>query len=269
MLSIYSSAFNLIKNNFNYKDALNNFSHFANEVVVAVNTSEDDTLIALKDYANERKNIRIIETDFSYEDPLLDGKIKNAALQATSEEFKINLDLDERIPIRHRSKWETLAYQLRFASFDSYLVPSLNLWGNLMSMRWDDEMNLNFKWYLHKGGLTRGAVDFAKLPDGKVDTSKSDTCELIYEDGALVKAAHITKDSCKNSMQEYLNFIENEGIFVFHLGYADFSDRALRNKNFWKKHWEIESGKENDIPTDKKDIPHHPTYLHNLRMWDE
>ena len=184
MLSIYSSAFNLIKNNFDYKDALNNFSHFANEVVVAVNESEDDTLLELKSYANERKNIRIVETDFSYEDPLLDGKIKNAALQETTQEFKINLDLDERIPIRHRGKWEMLAYQLRFASFDSYLIPSLNLWGNRRSMRWDEEMKMNFKWYLHKQGLFRGAVDFGKLPNGKIDTSKSDTCELINEDGA-------------------------------------------------------------------------------------
>ena len=40
---------------------------------------------------------RIISTDFDYADPLLDGKIKNEALQATSQEFKIGLDMDERI----------------------------------------------------------------------------------------------------------------------------------------------------------------------------
>ena len=269
MLSIYSSAFNLIKNNFDYKKALENFCFFANEVVIAVNESEDDTLGKLKDEARDRRNLKIVETEFSYEDPLLDGKIKDAALQATTQEFKINLDLDERIPIRHRERWETFAYRMRFSGFDSYLVPSLNLWEDISSIRWDDEMNLNFKWYLHKGGLHRGAVDFGRLPNGRVDTAKSDTCELIKEDGSLCSSAHITKDSCKNSMQEYLNFIENEGLFVFHLGYANFSDRALRNKNFWKNHWEIESGKTNDIPTEEKDMPTHTTYKHNLRLWDE
>jgi hypothetical protein len=30
--------------------------------------------------------------------------------------------------------------------------------------------------------------------------------------------------------------------FVVHNGYLNLQDRVLRNKNFWKEHWKIESG---------------------------
>ena len=53
MFSIYSSAFNLIKNNFDYKEAIDNFCNFAEEVVIAVNTSEDDTLQVLQNLSSE------------------------------------------------------------------------------------------------------------------------------------------------------------------------------------------------------------------------
>jgi GDP-D-mannose dehydratase len=50
MFSIYTSAFNLIKNKFNYRFYIQNFSQFADEVVIAINTSEDNSVNEVRDY---------------------------------------------------------------------------------------------------------------------------------------------------------------------------------------------------------------------------
>jgi hypothetical protein len=126
MFSIYTSAFNLIKNKFPYKKTIDNFCKIANEVVIAVNRSEDSTLEEIK--ALPYNNLKIIESNISYDDPLLDGKVKNIALQNTNEEFKIGLDLDEYIPLNQKNIWENLAYQLRLDEAQCYMIASLNLY---------------------------------------------------------------------------------------------------------------------------------------------
>ena len=80
MFSIYSSAFNLIKNKFDYESAIENFCTFAEEVVIAVNTSEDNTYETLLELSSKYQNLKVIPTSFSYGDILFDGKIKNAPL---------------------------------------------------------------------------------------------------------------------------------------------------------------------------------------------
>jgi hypothetical protein len=227
MFSIYSSAFNLIKNNFNYIESINNFCSFADEVVIAVNKSEDSTIEALKSL--NFNNLKLIETNFSYQDPLLDGKIKNEALQATKEEFKIGLDMDEYIPLWQKDIWTNLAYQLRFDIYDCYMIPSVNLYRDK-----DHYFSIGHKWYLHKGNLFRGAANFAKNQNGTINTSMSDTCELIDSNGNLV--SYIKLDDRINSLRSRLM------PFVVHNGYLNLQDRILRNKNFWKEHWKIESG---------------------------
>lgn len=229
MFSIYSSAFNLIKNNFPYKQAIDNFCNIAEEVVIAINKSEDSTLDSVKSLSYE--NLSIIEVDVSYSDPLLDGKVKDAALQATTQEFKIGLDMDEYIPLNQKPMWENLAYQLRFDNVDCYMIPSLNLYKDKAHY-----FSITNKWYLHKSNLHRGPVNFARRQNGTVDTSKSDTCELIDSNGNLAKSKYLPND---------INLLRQKNVpFVVHLGYLNFQDRLLRNKNFWKNHWEIESGGE-------------------------
>ena len=227
MFSIYSSAFNLIKNNFNYTESINSFCNFADEVVIAVNKSEDNTLEALKSL--NFNNLKLIETNFSYQDPLLDGKIKNEALQASKEEFKIGLDMDEYIPLWQKDIWTNLAYQLRFDIYDCYMIPSINLYKDK-----DHYFSIGHKWYLHKSNLFRGAVNFAKNQNGTVDTSRSDTCELIDSSGNLVSS---------KMFNNHINSLKSKIVpFVVHNGYLNLQDRVLRNKNFWKEHWKIESG---------------------------
>lgn len=232
MFSIYTSAFNLIKNKFNYKFHIQNFSQFADEVVIAINTSEDNSVNEVRDYVIENcDNVYILETNFSYEDPLLDGKIKNAALQATKQDIKIGLDMDEYIPLWQQYIWENIANQLMYSPAKAVMIPSLNLYKDK-----DHYFSITPKWYMHKKDLYRGAVSWAKKNDGTVDTSKSDTCELIDKDENLVYSIQSPFD-----MQSLRT---NNNPFVVHTGYINLENRILRNNNFWKKHWKIESGGE-------------------------
>jgi hypothetical protein len=230
MFSIYTSAFNLIKNNFNYKFHIQNFSQFADEVVIAINTSEDNSVNEIHDFIIKNcNNVSILETNFSYEDPMLDGKIKNAALQATKEDIKIGLDMDEYIPLWQKPIWKNIATQLTYSPYSCVMIPSLNLFKDK-----NYYFSIGLKWYMHKKNLYRGAVNFAMKEDGTVDTSKSDTCELIDENNNLVQSIQLPSDI--NSLQT------NNIPFVVHTGYMNLENRLLRNKNFWKKHWRIESG---------------------------
>tara|TARA_Y100001937_G_scaffold39911_1_gene56634 strand:- start:171 stop:974 length:804 start_codon:yes stop_codon:yes gene_type:complete len=267
MFSIYSSAFNLVKNNFDYKEAIDNFCNFAEEVVIAVNTSEDNTLETLQELSSEYDNLKIISTDLSYEDPLVDGKIKNEALQATTQEFKIGLDMDERIPSYAKYWWVNLASNLRFSNTNGYLIPSINLWGDKESIRWDNKENVKFKWYLHKGGFYRGTHKQAIKEDGHVDIEKSDTCDLIDSEGNLVQCEHYF-DSAVDNLEKYREFLKSNPVYVFHMGCLDFDKKVELNKNFWKKHWETEAGREvANVVTDKKEFQKFQTQKHGLELW--
>lgn len=230
MFSIYTSAFNLIQNRFDYKTSIHNFSMFADEVVVALNTSVDDSEEHLRDFIAENcNNVRILKTNISYDDPLLDGKIKNAALQSTTQQIKIGLDMDEYIPMWQKSIWINVAEQLAFSYAQSVMIPSVNLYKEIESY-----FSITPKWYMHKAGLYRGAVNFARNSNGTVDTAKSDTCELIDARGNLVSSL---------SSPVSINDLRNGNCpFVVHTGYLDLGGRVDRNRNFWKKHWEVESG---------------------------
>lgn len=268
MFSIYTSAFNVIKNCFDYEEAIENFCSFAEEVVVCVNKSEDESLEAFLNL--KKNNLKVISTDFDYQDPLLDGKIKNEALQNTSNKYKIGLDMDERIPIRHRSRWEKIAdFMFTYNEIAGFLIPSVDLWKDKYHVQGDPNKNKNFKWYLHKEGFYRGAVNFAKLENGKVDREKSDTCELVDFHGNLVNTPKIYKEFEKD--EDYFSWLEAESVFVFHTGFLDFNKKIVRNKNFWNKHWETVSGKKHNTAMTVEEFENRSQNLklHNLKLWNE
>jgi hypothetical protein len=270
MFSIYSSAFNVIKNSFDYESAVENFCNFAEEVVIAVNKSEDNSFEAFKDLEKKFINLKIISVDFDYSDPLLDGKIKNAALQKTSNIYKIGLDLDERIPKRHKDRWIRAAKMMyEHPMIYGFLIPSIDIWKSLEYIQADPNKNKNFKWYLHKEKLYRGAVNFARLENGKIDREKSDTCELLDQLGNLVNTPKIYANF--ENDEDYFKWLEEEAIFVFHIGFLDFEKRIIRNKNFWNKHWETVSGKKHETAMTLEQFDKRSTKLkkHNLKLWDE
>jgi len=61
MFSIYTIAFNVVKNQFDFKEAVENFCFFAEEVVVAVNKSEDGTLEQFLKLQSTYDNLKIVE----------------------------------------------------------------------------------------------------------------------------------------------------------------------------------------------------------------
>jgi glycosyltransferase involved in cell wall biosynthesis len=229
MISIYTSAFNLIKNKFDYKNTLQKFSDFADEVVIAINSSSDDTLIEIQKLSHELDNLKVVSCDFSYEDPWMDGKIKNCALQNTTQLLKIGLDMDEYIPLYQKSLWLDLADNLLCDTYMCYMIASLNLYKDF-----NHYYSIGHKWYLHKSGLFRGPVNFARKSNGTVDTTKSDTCELIDKNGNLVKSRMFD-----NSIEALR---QGKTPYVIHTGYVDLEARLIRNKNFWSQHWLTESG---------------------------
>lgn len=272
MFSIYSTAFNVIKNNFDYKEAVHNFCMFAEEVVISVNKSEDDTWNAFRGLTQKYENLRIIPATVDYDDPRLDGKLFNLALSSTTKEFKILLGLDQRIPLRQRDNWEQAAYALRFADYDAFLIPVLDLWGDERKVRWDNDNNMNFQWFLHKSGLQRGVVNFAKLPNGKFDPSKSDSSELIYPDGNLAKHVNYLQGFPPQNLKEYLNILKNQEVYVYHLGYLNFDNRVKVNKDIWQKQWEEirpQEKRENAVAITTEELEKYETFEHNLKLWDE
>ena len=68
MFSIYSTAFNVIKNSFDYKEAVSNFCSFAEEVVISINHSEDSTLEAFEELLKDYDNLKLVKADISYDD---------------------------------------------------------------------------------------------------------------------------------------------------------------------------------------------------------
>lgn len=227
-ISIYTSAFNIIQHGFTgWQKSLQSSSDFADEVVVCINTSTDDTVRAIQQL--QLPNLKIIESNFSYEDPLLDGKVKNEALQNCTGDILIQLDLDEYIPEYQYSEWRNYAQDLlNNKSVDCYMIPSLNLYRNKETYK-----DITPKWYMHKRGFYRGPVGFARKFDGTVDTKRSDTCELIDAYGCLVNSQRLP---CG------LQDLQEGGIFVVHFGYLNLDERVERNQKFWNEHWLRESG---------------------------
>lgn len=272
MFSIYSTAFNVVKNNFDYEEAIDNFCSFAEEVVISVNQSEDNTYEELSRLRDEKySNLKLLPATVSYEDPRIDGKLFELALQSTTQEFKIILGLDHRIPLYQKASWEKLAYDMRFAQFDAYMIPVLDLWGDENKVRWDEENNIQMMWFLHKGGLHRGVVNFAKLDNGKFDPSKSDSNELIYEDGELVNFNYFLQGH-HTSLEAYLQSLKEQNVFVFHTGYVNFDNRIKVNKDIWQKQWEEirpPEKRENQVALNKDQLEKHKTYEHNLKLWNQ
>ena len=268
-ISIYSSAHNLTKNGFKIVDHFNNFARFGDELVIAVNESQDNTWQLLSDLKNLSPygdKVFLVEANFSYSDPQFDGKLKNHALQHTAYPFKMGLDLDELVNLDQRPLWNNLCEQLEAnPQLDALLIPSVNLWGNRERVRWDGEKNRAYKWYLHKAGLTRGPIREAVNGDGTINIAISDGCEILNEQKGLATCARIDGhlDFCTN-FEDYFAGIYQLGIWVWHVGALDFDERVKRNREFWAGHWETTSGTKVETVVDKKQLECYNTFEHGL-----
>ena len=160
---------------------------------------------------------------------------------------------------------------MRFSDFDAYMIPILDLWGTTRKIRWDKDNNVSFMWALHRGDLHRGPVDFARLDNGKYDPSKSDSNELIYEDGSLVRSQQHLVGQCK-TLQSYLETLKIQNVFLYHIGYVNFENRVKVNKDIWQKQWEEirpPEKRENQVAVTEAELEQYETFEHGLKLWDE
>ena len=258
MLSVYTTLFNVIKNSFPWEDNVENFTKFADEVVIAVNKSEDDTLSIVNFFAKDHPNVKVVETNYKYDNIAFDGLVKDAALQATTQPVCIQMDADETFVHSQKPKWEYYAKELLNSSFDCYMVPSIDLYGSIDKIRANQRIGLKFR--MHKRGLKRGIWKAAWRGE-KIDTGMSDTTELINQNNDLCNATSIVPEQ---SLFPIFNSELNKYIYTVHLGFLSFDHRISINKSLWAAHWELRSGHKENVATDLFSLENVPTIKHNL-----
>lgn len=237
--SIYTSIYNIENGLFDWIEALENFSSFADEVIVATSSyCKDKSIKILQDYATKNPQIKVIIADLSFDDPAFDGKLKNTALQNCSNEYCILLDADERINISQKSAWEDYANLLNaFTNADACFIPVIDIYQEQHLAT-----SINSKWYLHKNfkGLKRGVYNGAGVDEnGKWDVCKSDSCELVREDGSLAMTISLVNPDDSFSSKER-TIIDYNMPLVFHIGGLDI-DKRKKQDEFWSPVWENRS----------------------------
>lgn len=279
MFSIVSCGYNIIDMSFDWRENIATWATFLDgtsesgqgEIVIAVNTSKDDTYNALTQYFKELKAktpwsrvvFKLIQTDFPYTDPEFDGKIKNAALQAASQPYAILLDLDEVLARKNRDTWVVAAEALRRDErLDGLGIPSIDLCKD-----WSTMKSLGQKFYMVKTGrgLTRGVPAFARKEDGSIDITKSDTTEVLKGD-QLAQFGYVQNPANPEMMR--LNDLQLGNVpYVFHRGYEQRAQR-IKQGTFWKPHWENRAKHEvADVVATAEAFDKIPVRPHGLQHW--
>jgi hypothetical protein len=261
--SIYTTLFNFKSFSFNPKDVLANFSVWADEVVVATIEDDDNTYKSLLELTRFFPKLKVIKTNLQRFTPTFDGDLKNAALQATTGDILLQLDFDEKMSTHNLLMWDKLSEMiLSNKDIKAAFIPSINLYGDKQHFS-----SFTSKWYLHKRGLKRGVVNFAKKADGTHDIGKSDSCELLDQDGNLVQTFRFFDESLFDSKESAAQFLKDQDLpYVIHYGWIDLHRRADINKQFWKNQWSAEAGQDVDIPISFDKIELQQSYKHDLMI---
>jgi len=257
-ISLATSAFNIIKNDFDIESAIKNWSYYVDEIVIATIPSEDNTEELLDQIKNESKvKIKIIKLDYSTDVVGWQGKIENEAHKGATHDIVVQLDLDERMGGKvdvWRGAAETLLKSKE--NVKALMIPSINLYGSYYTYS-----DISKKWYMClKEGVHRGIVNFAKTPEG-FDRTKSDSTEAIDKDGNLVPSADIVKSTGDWTDLEYC---KKRMPFVWHLGYVSFDHRLKINKDFWKEKWDNCGEGEADVVMDIETLEKKEVFKHGI-----
>lgn len=260
-ISVYSTAWSILKYHFDYKSALDNWSTFSDEISIAVGTSADDTYNAIGSYAFEQGyRVRLIRTAYDFDnDPYAYGKTINAALQNCTGDIMVQQDLDERMLVT-REKLNQLHHTLLCRwDINAFFVPTIDLYGSK-----EKYLNIGRKWYVHGPNLFRGPARTGIKADGRPDYNKTSTDELLDVTGNLAPTASLLDDLSIESLRIY---VAGGGPLVYHLGYLDFKerlDRSLWWKNFWEK---ATNGDKNTHPTSVEEMAAKESKEHGLPLW--
>ncbi len=261
--SIYFHAFNLTAYPFSYKEAVDNFTKFADEVVCATFVCKDNSHLLLKELEKQYSNFKVIVSDVTTDDVRFDGKLKTIALQNTTNPVKIIADCDEYFPLSNKEKWEPfIALLMETPDIDGLFIPSLDCWGQKTHIRIKE--NIGFKFRIHKDTVKeRGVIKNAENGDGTWKTDMSDSTEPLNSQGELANFAHVVPPMLYTPLHcpQLINYP-----YVLHYGYVDAKARAKLNKDFWAKQWALRAGKEVCISVDEKELDNQPTIEHTLPL---
>tara|TARA_R100001443_G_scaffold44946_1_gene57856 strand:- start:4108 stop:4884 length:777 start_codon:yes stop_codon:yes gene_type:complete len=221
MISLYTTAFNLNNFDFCFKQVFENWFYYVDEVVVSTLENQVEEIKTEINKTTFSDRIKIVSTDLDpNKDLYWDGRLKDAGLKACSHNFVIQLDLDERISGSKYTLKELFTEINRHDFPCSIMLPTIDLYEDVHSF-----VNIGYKWYIHtRDGTNRGSVNFSLKNDGTFDPEKSDTCELIDDQGQLIPCIG------------RVSFAEHDPKII-HLGYLNLEDKNNINKNFWGKIW--------------------------------
>ena len=253
--SVYTSLFNYSPDKFDLLGAFKNWSKYCDEIVIATFEDQRDIIEEEVAYVLEHdclagdnfllklwNRIKVVYCpDTLLDDPLFDGKLKNAALQDCSNELVIQLDADEKIG-GDLEQWQYLSNILhQYPRPIAYMIPVIDLYKDYSHYK-----SVSSKWYLHlKEKTYRAPVNFAIRQDGTLDTNSSDSCELIDENGNLVPYFNDIRFYAPSKSGKDFNV---NACHIIHEGYLDLNKRIENNK-FWKKIWSARNGSEVEVAT--------------------
>jgi hypothetical protein len=261
-ISIYFYLFNAEKYFPDFRETIDNFLAFADEVVCATVPSQDNTLAALKEIATKNPNFKLIESDLSLKDNRFDGKLKTLALQATTHPIKIIADADERFPLSKKSTWQSYANLLMQQRFDGFLIPVLDIYGEVSKIRKNHRVGQKFR--MHKDTIvSRGVIPQAEIGNGLFRTDMSDSTEPLNSYGQLGSFASIVDDF---ELLPENTFTLNKYPYVVHYGYLDLNKRVKINGEFWDEKWTDRSGKKENVVTDIEVLKREPLMFHGLPL---
>ncbi len=269
-LSIYVSIFNTEIMAYDWRKALNNYIEVADEVSICLQYSEDNTQELITNWSTEmarnrpEKAIKIINTNFDTKDPEFYGKTKNAALQNSTKQFKLGLDIDETISPRFLPQLKELSKYLIYDKCDIIMLPALNLFGSEGRVR-----DIAQKFYFHHAGIKLGVNAGARNSDGTHDIDKSDGCDGIMSDGAIGRCLYLIDPNADTRYK--LQHIRNNNLpYVVHWGFENLEKKALRGKEFWLSDWCNQSGKPKEeikgVATKVEDFGQVETIEHGLDL---
>jgi hypothetical protein len=260
MFSIYTFIHTIPSDVIDYKSALDNYCAFAEEVCVATTqiNKEDKTIQLLQEYQKTHSNLKIINVNgLDITGP--SGEWKEIALRGCTQPFCILFDADERIRLKDKPMWEYWAKVLSKSDFDAFFIPTIDLFHSEREYK-----SLNAKWYLHKNKqyLHRGVVKFAYRIDGSIDISKSDSTELIDDEGNLAKSALLIHPVT-------IENIKKLGITTYHLGWLDKCKRTKGNL-FGRKVLNNMAKEQNKLSiTTDEEFDNMRYFPHDLNLWYE
>jgi len=264
-ISLYTTCFNAIINEFDLKNAIDNYLTVADEVVIGTigePLMKDNTLSLLTELSSNNENINLVISDINpYEDPLWDGKLKDAALKGCSHDYCIQCDLDERV-WGAKNKWhDDMVDYIHTYNVKSVMLPVINLYKHV-----DYYKDYGFKWYFHvKDGCNRGPVNFAKRDDKSIDVTKSDGTELITNDGNIV--SYISLSTYLQNDYRLLLYFKGNNPGIIHYGYLNLARKVALNKSFWKNAWSRLNGSiVNNVATDINDMENYAPKWHGINI---